>query len=219
MMKMKIIRALALAAVVASAIPTNAKSAVLAYEQTGIGNEFGVADLATGFFTPLGSTGQSLAGLGSYGGNIYGVAYHGSSLYSINTSNGALSLVGASDVAYGVFGSTTSGLFGFGGNGKLYSINPTTGAAIELGPTGLSFGGTVMGMSTGSSTLYLTQNNSLYSLNTTNGAATLLGTMNLSESGFGALVQLQEFSTAEHTPHKTLLTSTQLTRKAKPARL
>jgi hypothetical protein len=97
-------------------------------------------------------------------------------------------LVGASDVAYGVFGSTTSGLFGFGGNGKLYSINPTTGAAIELGPTGLSFGGTVMGMSTGSSTLYLTQNNSLYSLNTTNGAATLLGTMNLSESGFGALV-------------------------------
>src|SRR6516165_6963308 len=78
----------------------------------------------------------------------------------------------------------------FGDNGDLYSINPTNGAATDVGPTGLSFGGIVMGMSSGSSTLYLTQNNLLYSLNTTNGSATLIGTTNEGESGFGALVSV-----------------------------
>jgi hypothetical protein len=90
----------------------------------------------------------------------------------------------------GDFGSTTSGLYAFGDNGDLYSINPTNGAATDIGPTGLSFGGTVMGMSSGSSTLYLTQNNLLYSLSTTSGSATLIGTTNEGESGFGALVSV-----------------------------
>ena len=105
---------------------------------------------------------------------------------------GALTAIGTSDIGggYADFGSTTSGLYAFGGDGNLYSIDPTTGAATEIGPTGLSFGGTVMGMSSGSSALYLTQNNSLYSLNTTNGSATLIGTTNEGESGFGALVSV-----------------------------
>src|SRR6516165_7679830 len=164
-----------------------------AYEITGPGSDlFGVIDLNTGVFTSLGDMGQTLASLGSYGGIIYGGAYHGNTLYSVNTSTGALTAIGTSDIGggYADFGSTTSGLYAFGGDGNLYSFDLTDAAATEIGPTGLSFGGTVMGMSSGSSALYLTQNNSLYSLNTTNGSATLIGTTNEGESGFGALVSI-----------------------------
>jgi hypothetical protein len=149
---------------------------------------FGIVDLNTGVFTPVGSTGLRLVGLGSYGGIIYGGVDGESTLYSVNTSTGALTTIGTGNIVYGGFGSTTSGLYAFGANGDLYSINPANGAATDIGPTGLSFGGTAMGMSSGSSTLYLTQNNLLYSLNTTNGSATLIGTTNEGESGFGALV-------------------------------
>jgi autotransporter-associated beta strand protein/probable HAF family extracellular repeat protein len=162
-----------------------------AYEITGPGSDlFGVIDLNTGVFTSLGDMGQTLAGLGSNGDAIYGGAYQGNTLYSVNTSTGALTAIGTSNITYGGFGSTTSGLYALGFNGDLYSINPANGAATDIGPTGFSFSSTVMGMSSGSSTLYLTQNNSLYSLNTTNGSATLIGTTNEGESGFGALVSV-----------------------------
>jgi YVTN family beta-propeller protein len=160
-----------------------------AYEVTG-NDLFGIVDLNTGVFTSVGSTGLRLVGLGSYGGIIYGAADGGSTLYSVNTSTGALTAIGIGNIVYRGFGSTSSGLYAFGANGDLYSINPANGAATDIGPTGLSFGGIVMGMSSGSSTLYLTQNNSLYSLNTTNGSATLIGTTNEGESGFGALVSV-----------------------------
>jgi YVTN family beta-propeller protein len=160
-----------------------------AYEVTG-NDLFGIVDLNTGVFTSVGSTGLRLVGLGSYGGIIYGAADGGSTLYSVNTSTGALTAIGTGNIVYRGFGSTTSGLYAFGANGDLYSINPANGAATDIGPTGLSFGGIVMGMSSGSSTLYLTQNNSLYSLNTTNGSATLIGTTNEGETGFGALVSV-----------------------------
>jgi hypothetical protein len=126
-----------------------------AYELTG-NALFGVVDLNTGVFTPIGSTGGQLAGLGSYGGVIYGGA--SDTLYSINTSTGALTAIGTGNVSYGDFGSTTSGLYAFGPNGDLYSINPANGAATDIGPTGLSFHGPVMGMSSGSDSLYLAQN-------------------------------------------------------------
>src|SRR3954451_20107511 len=107
---------------------------VLGYEATGQPeDEFGVIDLTTGVFTPLSNTGLTLAGLGSYGGVIYAGAYHGNTLYSINTSTGALTAIGTGNVSYGDFGSTTSGLYAFGLNGDLYSINPTNGAATDIG--------------------------------------------------------------------------------------
>jgi hypothetical protein len=160
-----------------------------AYAITGPGSDlFGLIDLNTGLFMSRGPMGQTLAGLGSYNGLIYGGAYHGNTLYRIDTTTGALVPIGTGNLSYGDFGSTTSGLYAFSGDGNLYSINPATGAATQIGPTGLSFGGIVMGMSSGSSTLYLTQNNSLYSLNTTTGSATLVGATNEGESGFGALV-------------------------------
>jgi hypothetical protein len=160
-----------------------------AYESTG-NDLFGIVDLNTGVFTPVGSTGPRLVGLGSYGGIIYGAVQGDNTLYSVNTSTGALTAIGTGNIAYGGFGSTTSGLYGLGLNGDLYSINPANGAATDLGPTGLSWGGIVMGMSAGSSALYLTQNNLIYSLDTTNGSATLIGTTNEGESGFGALVSI-----------------------------
>jgi hypothetical protein len=155
------------------------------------GNDlFGIVDLNTGVFTSVGSTGLRLVGLGGYAGIIYGGVDGGSTLYSVNTSTGALTTIGTGNIVYRGFGSTTSGLYAFGANGDLYSINPANGVATDIGPTGLAFGGIVMGMSSGSNTLYLTQNNSLYSLNTTNGSATLIGTTNEGESGFGALVSV-----------------------------
>jgi hypothetical protein len=166
---------------------------VLVYEATGIGSDqFGVLDLNTGVFTSRGGMGLTLAGLGEYGGQIYGGSYHGNTLYSVNTTTGALTDIGTGNVGggYGDFGSTTSGLYAFGGDGNLYSINPASAAATLIGPTGLSFGGIVMGMSSGSSSLYLTQNDLLYSLNTTTGAATLIGNANVNEAGFGALVSI-----------------------------
>jgi PEP-CTERM motif len=170
-----------------------AKTDDLAYEATGLGsNLFGVVDLDTGVFTPHGSMGQTLAGLGSYGGVIYGGAYTGgaNTLYSINTTTGALTVIGSGAIQYGIFGSTTSGLFAFGRNDNfLYSIDSATGAATKIGPTGLLFSG-VMGMSAGSSTLYLTQNDLLYSLNTTTGGASFIGAFATSqnETGLGPLV-------------------------------
>ena len=120
---------------------------VFAYEATGPGNEFGIIDLTTGVFTPLSNMGLTLAGTGDIG----------------NT--------------YLLFGSTTSGPCGVGWNDVLYSINPATGAATEIGSTGLPIGG-VMGMSAGGNTLYVTANNALYALSTTTGAATFITTTN-----------------------------------------
>jgi hypothetical protein len=181
------------AAFVAAALGhTSAKADNFAYEATG-SNSFGVVDLNTGVFTPHGDMGRTLAGLGSYGGTIYGGSYHGNTLYSVDTSTGTLTAIGTGSIVggYGLFGSTRTGLYGFGEvDGFLYSIDPATGAASPVGPTGLQFGGSVMGMSTGSNTLYLTQNLSLYTLNTQDGSATLVGAINTSELGFGALVDI-----------------------------
>ena len=129
--------------------------------------------------------GQTLAGLGSYGSVIYGGAYRGDTLYSINTSTGALTPVGTGNITYGDFGSTTTGLYGFGMDLALYSIDPNTGAAIKIGQTSVPFNG-VVGMSSGSSSLYVTHDNDLYSLNTANGSATLIGTADAGSLGLRA---------------------------------
>jgi PEP-CTERM motif len=77
---------------------------------------------------------------------------------------------------YSDFGSTTSGLFAVGFNRDLYSINPSTGAATLIGPTGLGLG-TWRGLSTNSSILHFADGPNLYTLNTSTGAATLVGAM------------------------------------------
>jgi hypothetical protein len=163
---------------------------VFAYEATGLGSHlFGLVDLTTGVFTSRGNMGQTLAGLGSYGGVIYGGGYRGSRRYSVNTSTGALTSIGTGNVTYGSFGSTSTGLYTFGTDSNLYSNDPNTGTAIKLGATGVPFDG-VLGISSGSSALYVAHNNDLYSLNTSNGSATLIGTATAGSLGFSAEVSI-----------------------------
>src|ERR1700720_146809 len=87
---------------------------------------FGVVDLSTGVFTPLGDMGQRLTGLGvGPGGALYGCGdggYDSPTLYSVNPANGALTVVGNSSIGFYDMGSTTSGLFAEGNDGNLYSI-------------------------------------------------------------------------------------------------
>ena len=140
---------------------------------------FGTVDLNTGAYTPAGSLLSSaygfVVGLGVAGGTLYTEGQGGYQLDSVNPSNGALITEGGiSTAGASFFGSTTTGLYGMNdGSGDLFSINPLTGAATPIGPTGLTSGGTAL--STNSSTLYYEYSGSLYTLNTTTGAATLIG--------------------------------------------
>lgn len=95
----------------------------------------------------------------------------------MNPANGMLTSIGtAAGIDYDDFGSTTSGLYvvSFSSTQDLYSINPSTGMATLIGPTGLSYG-SWRGLSTNSSTLYFGDGPDLYTLNTSTGAATLVG--------------------------------------------
>jgi hypothetical protein len=218
-MKLKVIR-LVITAVVALAVHSSARADSFAYEVTGIGTEFGIVDLNTGVFTPVGNMGQTLAGLGTAGGVIYGVDYHGDTLYSVNTSTGALTTIGTGAVAsgYSMFGSTTSGLYAAGFDGNLYTISPSTGAATPIGYIAIRIGPIVAEMSTGSSTLYVASDEFLYSLSTTTAAATLIGTVNPVEAGFGLWSWSMALSTVGHTAHPCLI-STAWTRSPLKLRL
>jgi len=70
-----------------------------------------------------------------------------------------------------------TGLYALSTTGGLYSVNSTNGTTTLIG-SGVTFGGT-LGLSTGSSTLYLAEyfNSAfnLYTLNTSTGVATLVG--------------------------------------------
>ena len=155
-----------------------AKADDIAYAGSSSG-EFGTMDLATGTFTALGNSGQTLAGLAVADGDIFATAYHtaDSSVFEVTPSTGSLTSIGTgSGIDVDDFGSTTTGLYAvsFGGTMDLYSINPTTGVATLIGPTGLSYG-SWRGLSTNSSTLYFADGADLYTLNTTTGSATLVG--------------------------------------------
>ena len=150
----------------------------IAYAGSSTG-QFGTIDLNTGAFTSLGTSGQTLAGLAVADGSIFATSYHtaNGTLYQVNPANGALTSVGtATGIDYDDFGSTTTGLYvvGFSSTQNLYSINPSTGAATLIGPTGLGYGAW-RGLSTNSSTLYFADGADLYTLNTSTGAATLVG--------------------------------------------
>src|ERR1700683_3105389 len=107
--------------------------------------EFGFMDLNTGAFTPLGNSGQTLAGLAVDDGSIFATSYHtaNGTLFEVNQANGALTSMGTTTgVDFDDFGSTTTGLYAvsFGSTQDLYSIDPLTGAATLIGPTGLGYG-------------------------------------------------------------------------------
>jgi hypothetical protein len=153
------------------------KAGPVAYEISGAG-EFGTIDLGTGVITPIGSSGVNVEGLGVYGPSIFAAKIGGddsnaNALYRVNPVDGSITFVG--DPGYywdwGGFGSTTSGLYAVGIT-DLFSINPSTGVATDIGPTGIGAGQT---LSVNSDTLYFAQGYNLYTLNTSTGLATLIG--------------------------------------------
>jgi hypothetical protein len=171
---------LALSVLVLAAFATTSKADDFAYVGYG-GGSFGTIDLNTGSVTPLGSLGQTPAGLGVFDGTLYAESYNTTgTLYTVNTSNGALTAVGNSGVDYlGGFGSTLTGLYGVGyaSGGStldLFSIDPSNGSATDLGSTGLTLG-SWRDLSTNSGTLYFGNGPDLYSLDLSNGSSTLIG--------------------------------------------
>ncbi len=197
-MMFRTVRSLALVALLVSiflAFQPSALADHLAYEVTST-SQFGVIDLDTGVFTPIGTLSVTLCGLAVYHGNLYGYGPCGTGgkLYEVNPANGSETAIGPASSSYRFLGSTTKGIYGFDSNLNLYSIDPTTGAATLIGATGLS-SPTGFGVSTNSATLYITPSSSgcgvghtlLYSVNTTTATATEIGTTNL-PCGSGASV-------------------------------
>ena len=158
---------------------------IYAITQSGI---YGTLNVSTGAFTPITSPGFEPAGLAGLGANLFSAVYPGNTLYEVNLTNGNFVTIGNGSATYYDFGSTTAGLYGFGTDQNLYSVNSSTGATTLIGPTGLPSGG-LSGMSGGGPALYLalaTENDSLlYLVNTTTGAATEIGNTGVSIAALG----------------------------------
>ncbi len=184
-----------------SSIARLASADPYAYELSGA-DRFGLANLATGSFSPIGGTlSTSLWGIAAGpGGAIYGMGSDQTSLYQVDTSNGSLSFVGSLSFLSGeggwVLGSTANGsLYVAGvdtvGNYSLYSINPTNASTNFIGSMG-QIGGSVMGCSSGSSSLYVGSGQTLYSVDVTTGLTTAVGSGmgSLAGNGPGGLVEV-----------------------------
>ena len=157
-----------------------ASQGILAYAQLS-DDSLGRLDLGTGAFTQFGSAGVQLVGLGEVAGTLYADTTASGTLYTVNRANGTLTAVGSANIGFQVFGSTTNGLFALDGGMNLYSVDPASGAATLIGPTGLN-PPDHNGLSSGSGTLYYTQQfgtstPTVYTLNLSTGAATLAGSM------------------------------------------
>ena len=107
-------------------------------------NQFGTVDVSTGHFTPISSidptaTGGGLLGLVSGpSGSLLSMDFNGN-LDAIRPSTGALSPIGSTGLGINAFalGSFGSQIFATAYSNKLYRVNPTTGHATLVGPTGI----------------------------------------------------------------------------------
>jgi hypothetical protein len=77
-------------------------------------------------------------------------------------------------------GSTTNGVYKFGYDANLYSMNLSTGASTLIGGTGIPLNGSYVGngyigMSANGSNLYINKDAALYLINTPTGLASLVG--------------------------------------------
>jgi hypothetical protein len=197
------------------AVTSAAQADITMLDLTGT-KDLGTWDTTTGLYAPYtinttgGHVANALIGLGQIGKNVYGLT--NDELFSLTLSGTTVteSAVGGVDggETFVSFGSTTTGLFALGFQVvgatdvyHLYSISTsgtvtqdpgTLGIGLSLLPTAKS---NSIGMSTGSSTLYLDLANALggtnvYTLNTSTGVATLVGTVTSTPSGateFGAI--------------------------------
>ena len=168
------------------ALAASSASGATIYEVTST-SLLGTLDTATGAFSQIGNLGSQLAGLAVSGSTYYGGLNFGTSLYRVDVSNANLTLIGSGASKYTAIGSTLSGLYGLDDNLNLFSVNPSTGATTLLGSTGLSISTPTYGLSTNTSTLYMTYSNNLYTLNTLTGAPTLVGALGTTNR-IGAMV-------------------------------
>jgi hypothetical protein len=139
------------------------------------------------FFTPQDSITQSeiISPLNAdwVSGGLYGT--DGDNLYLINTTTGSANLIGSFGLPEDKIGAlafnSNGTLYGLGRgiDAKLYTINPATGAATDVGSSGrfvfeggLAFdaSGQLFGVDTGNSS-----DAKLFTLNTTTGVATVVG--------------------------------------------
>jgi hypothetical protein len=114
-------------------------------------HHFGTVDLTTGAFqqigpnTPVGSEGLAVGPNGS----LFTIAYN-SDLYSINPATGAFALVGPTGLgdcttlsspcgptSSLTLGSANGNIYATDFQNRIYSVNPLTGAATLIGPTGI----------------------------------------------------------------------------------
>jgi hypothetical protein len=120
------------------------------------GGGFGTLDMSTGAFTSIGTTPMTLNGIGYVpGSGLYGT--DGYTLYRVDSEDADLHPVGSIGTYLSVFTSLSDGgLYGLDNNNVLYSVNPSTGAGAEVGPTGLPplSGGWANGLAGDGSVLY-----------------------------------------------------------------
>jgi hypothetical protein len=151
-------------------------------------------DPTTGAATLIGSTGFNLQEgdmtIDPVTGQMYVADGIGDQLYTINKTTGATTLVGP----FGSLGRDVSGLQFINGNlyalalrepgpAELLLINKNTGAATDVGSTGVSFGIiAAMGRDPATNLVYIGgpatdfgNDNHLYTINLTTGATTLVG--------------------------------------------
>jgi hypothetical protein len=169
----------------AAAPPAAADSVVYV---TGLGNEFGTLDLATGAFNQIAilnlPAGDLMYGMGFSGGNLYGVdSEPDANLWQINPGNGALTNLGAIGQSATDATTDSSGKFyvlSQDVNAVYYTLNPPSPTPTVMGMTNISSTG-MMAVNSNGTQLFTTTLNTmtgtynLVSLNPANGAATVLG--------------------------------------------
>lgn len=103
----------------------------------------------------------------------------GAQFGTVNLSDGSFTSIGSGlpEPGAGLVQGPGGNLLTIGGSGDLYSINPTTGVATDIGSTGLTLStAPVNTIGEVNGAVYVTDaNNNLYSINTTTAAATLIG--------------------------------------------
>jgi hypothetical protein len=147
-----------------------------AFVATGDGT-FGTIDLNSGVITPVGNTGDNLAGLGEVNGNLYATFLGGNLLYLVDPATGNLTSIGGTEgLEFEAFGSSNGKLYGISDTEgpRFYSVNSSDGTATDLGSFDATLGDWFQ-LSTGSPTLYFASDTSLYSVDTSNGSTQLLG--------------------------------------------